>query len=111
MMPNDDDNDPVFQDYNDQTIYDIAIRAMKRRPSPEVVCSSTLYWLPFARLYTVLVHHKEIPPISDLPTEQKMRYWIIANRCRPEKPKWVRVMMCEGMYCYDLIKNKTGNNE
>lgn len=85
----------------DLTLEELAVRAAKEAGSHEKIVSCSGYWIPLALLYDSL--KKEITLLKKLPEEQKRKYW--RNVRHFDKDDYVKILMCQALYVFDLIKN------
>jgi hypothetical protein len=83
--------------------YDEALTELAKVSNPiETIISSSAYWVPLQWLYVKIAENKEITPLSELPKQEKERYWrMVVNL---EKPKWVKISIAQSLYIYEFVK-------
>lgn len=88
-------------------VADKALFLLSKESDPlKKICSSSCYWMPLQWLYDRLRANKDITPISDLPYETKLNYWTIVSKERPDKDKFIKIMICQALHCYEVVRNE-----
>lgn len=88
-------------------IADKALSLLSKESDPlKKICSSSCYWMPLQWLYDRLRANKDITPISNLPYETKLNYWTIVSKERPDKDKFIKIMICQALHCYKFVRNE-----
>ena len=83
--------------------FDLALSELKKISNPEQrICETSAYWITFQLVYCKMVENKDLTPLSDLPIEQKQRYWDQVKEL--ERAKWKKICVAQALYCYDVIK-------
>lgn len=84
-------------------IADLALGMIRVTTRDRIAVSGV--WLPFKLLYDELVRTKEIQKLSDLPIEEKLKYWKESEKVEASvvRLKVKRVWVCESLYMWDRI--------
>ena len=82
--------------------FDLVLSLLKKSPDPiKDILRSSAYYLPLQMLYCDLVKNKDLVPLSELPEEEKRKYWSMV--VEKEKPGYVKIWMCQSLYVYNWL--------
>lgn len=89
------------------TVLNQALDLLKTEPDPlKKICSSSAYWIPLVWLYDEMKKNRDIEIISELKEEVKKEYWKLVCQERPEKDRFVKVLMVQALHAYQKVLNQ-----
>lgn len=89
-------------------VVDKALNLLSKEQDPlKKICSSSAYFNPLVWLYDRLRENKDIIPLSDLPKETKTEYWKIVCRERPDKDRYIKILICQAIHAYKSTQHDT----
>lgn len=83
--------------------FDAALNELKKFSNPEdKIMETSAYWQPLQLVYVKLVENKDLTALSDLPKDQKERYWNLVKEL--EAGTWKKISICQAIYVWEVIK-------
>lgn len=83
--------------------FDAALRKLKEVTNPEEkIIGDSLYWQPLQLVYVKLVENKDLTALSDLPKDERSRYWNLVKELEAEQ--WKKISIAQALYVYEVIK-------
>ena len=80
--------------------FDLVLSLLKKSPDPiKDILRSSAYYLPLQMLYCDLVKNKDLVPLSELPEQEKRKYWSLV----PEGKPYVKIWMSQSLYVYNWL--------
>lgn len=83
--------------------FDLALNELKKFSNPEQrICETSAYWQPLQLVYVKLVENKDLTALSDLPKDERQRYWNLVKELEAEQ--WKKISIAQALYAYEVIK-------
>lgn len=87
-----------------QILNSVLVLLKDKENKSEKIIGSSCYWIPLSLTYDSLRRSKEVISISDLPAEEKKKYWVQVKGL--DVPRYTKIMIVQALYLFDLINEK-----